>query len=149
MHEGAQPGTLFDSCDPGPGGAASNPPAHPSGAPAEREARVQPDMNGRQIEGFYHELLKAIEPVYTSMIDSVSLEDEIRMLRVLMRSVLKLSMEIEDLVLAIKVLNALGSASQRIMNLQKTQHSLAQEQGSVVNQALEEALMQIKEKYNL
>ena len=106
-------------------------------------------MNGRQIEGFYHELLKAIEPVYTSMIDSVSLEDEIRMLRVLMRSVLKLSMEIEDLVLAIKVLNALGSASQRIMNLQKTQHSLAQEQGSVVNQALEEALMQIKEKYNL
>lgn len=106
-------------------------------------------MNEDAIQGFYHELLKAIEPVYSSMVDSVSLEDEIRMLRVLMRSVLKLSMELEDVELAIKVLNALGGASQRIMNLHKTQHSLMEEKGSTVNQALEEALLHIKEKYNL
>jgi hypothetical protein len=106
-------------------------------------------MNEDAIQGFYHELLKAIEPVYSSMVDSVSLEDEIRMLRVLMRSVLKLSMELEDVELAIKVLNALGGASQRIMNLHKTQHNLVQEKGSDVNQAIEEALLHIKEKYNL
>lgn len=106
-------------------------------------------MNEEAIKGFYHELLRAIEPVYSSMLDSVSLEDEIRMLRVLMRNVLKMALELEDLDLAIKVLNALGGASQRIMNLHKTQHNLMQDKGANVNQAIEEALLHIKEKYNL
>lgn len=99
--------------------------------------------------GVYGDLFKAIEKTYLAQIKSPSLEDEIRMLRLLMRRVLDLAREVDDLALEIKVLSALGGASQRIMNLHRVQHTLAGDKRDEVSTAFSEALTKVMDKFDL
>lgn len=99
--------------------------------------------------GVYGDLFKAIEKTYLSQIESPSLEDEIQMLRLLMRRVLDLAQEVDDLALAIKVLSALGAASQRIMGLRRVQQTLAGDKRDEVSTAFSEALTEVIRKFDL
>ena len=100
-------------------------------------------------EGLYNDRFRALELKVLSMVDSVSLEDEINLLRLYMRRVLVLAGSIDDLNLAIKVLNTLGSTSQRIMHLHKTQLQLTETRSDQVSSALTRALDQLVEEMEL
>ena len=99
--------------------------------------------------GLYNDRFRAFELKMLSLVDSVSLEDEIKLLRLYMRRVLVLAGSIDDLNLAIKVLNTLGSTSQRIMNLHKTQLQLTDTRGDQVSSALTRAIDQLVEELGL
>ena len=115
----------------------------PDSSPKNPEQQLPPP------NGFYGDLFKAIEKVYLSKVESVSLEDEIRMLRILMRRVLELAQDIDDLSLGIKVLSALGGATQRIMNLHKTQHTLSNDKESEISLAFYQALEEVMQEMDI
>jgi hypothetical protein len=71
---------------------------------------------------------------------SHGLQDEISMLRVVTRRVMKLSKGVEDLDEAITVLGALGIAATRLAGLLKTQKILGGEQTDEVTAAINQAL---------
>ena len=98
--------------------------------------------------GLYNDRFRAFELKVLSLVDSSSLEDEIKLLRLYMHRVLVLAGSIDDLSLAIKVLNSLGSTSQRIMNLYKAQLLLIQSKDDQVSRALAQVLEEFAEEFN-
>lgn len=99
--------------------------------------------------GLYSDHFRKFELNVLSMVDSVSLEEEIKLLRLYMRRVLVLAGSIDDLNLAIKVLNTIGSTSQRIMNLHKAEMQFSESKSDQVSQALTRALDQLVEELEL
>jgi len=100
-------------------------------------------------KGLYDDRFREFELRVLSLVDPLTLEDEINLLRLYMRRVLELAGKVDDLNLAIKVLNTLASTSQRIMHLHRAQVQLNQSRGEEISQALSEALDQLAEELNL
>ena len=93
----------------------------------------------------YGELARAypgIPPELEAMLGE-GLQDEIAMLRVVTRRVLKLSRGVESLDEAITVLGTLGIASTRLAGLLKTQKVLGGEKTDEVTAALNQALSDV------
>jgi hypothetical protein len=112
--------------------------------PTLRQKRAFPSE-----ETFFNELFYALEPLHQAISPAPDLKNEITLMRILMIRVLKLAEEIDDLSLAIKVLNAVGSAATRIMNLHKTQLALAGDSSDQLNQAIAMALQEVKQILDL
>jgi hypothetical protein len=74
--------------------------------------------------GFYSRLFQTSETSDLNEDESVSLEHEITLLRVMMRRTMELADGIDDLRQATRVLDALGAAAGRLANLLRVQKSL-------------------------
>ncbi|MFZ2097316.1 MAG: hypothetical protein WAV05_11835 [Anaerolineales bacterium] len=83
--------------------------------------------------GFYSRLFRSDE---TSELedDSASLENEITLLRVMIRRTMELADGIDDLKEATRVLDALGAAAGRLANLLRAQKSLNERRSQVADE---------------
>lgn len=95
--------------------------------------------------GFYSRLFRSSESHDLPDDEAVNLENEINLLRVMMRRTIELADGIDDIAQATKVLVALGIASGRLASLMRTQkimnekHSLlAEELSAAIHEANEE-----------
>jgi hypothetical protein len=105
-----------------------------------RKRRAQPGDQSEPKRGFYRRYFEALEANDLDLLLSDGLEDEISMMRVVTRRVLKLSRGVTNLDEAITILGALGDASTRLAGLLKTQKTLGSEKTDEVTAALNQAL---------
>jgi uncharacterized protein YjcR len=84
--------------------------------------------------GFYSRLFRSGEPSELSEDESASLENEITLLRVMIRRTMQLADGIDDLKDAIRVLEALGAAAGRLSNLLRAQKSLKESRSQVADE---------------
>jgi hypothetical protein len=115
-------------------------------APEDFREEEQPESPTAEL---YSDLIGEIEPGRRTIAESGSLDEEIRMLRMLMVTVLRLAEGADDLELAMKVLNSVGTASQRVMNLRRTQTALGGSRGGKFDQALNQVLREVAEKMKI
>ena len=110
---------------------------------------MKPETQSPSQSGFYNDRFREFELKVLALVDPHTLEDEINLLRLYMRRVLVLAGKVDDLNLALKVLNTLASTSQRIMHLHRAQLQISQTRGDDISQALSEALDQLAEELKL
>ncbi|OGN91947.1 MAG: hypothetical protein A2Y88_01875 [Chloroflexi bacterium RBG_13_48_10] len=84
--------------------------------------------------GFYSRLFLTHESSDLSDSESGSLEQEITLLRVMIRRTMALADGIEDLKEATRVLDALGAAAGRLANLLRAQKSLSESHSQMANE---------------
>jgi hypothetical protein len=102
----------------------------------------EPPAEGIYTDQFRERELQDLEAFLAS-----GLQDEISMLRVMIRRVMEYSNGVEDLETAVGVLGALGSAAQRLSGLLKTQREMAlqnNEMGASLSEALAQVLEELK-----
>lgn len=102
---------------------AAGPPARPR---AKRRRGGQPGNLNALKHGFYSRLYRSLETQDLGKLDASGLEQEIVLLRVLMRRTLELAEDGEELERGVKLLAALGLASARLAGLLRTQAGLGE-----------------------
>jgi hypothetical protein len=84
--------------------------------------------------GFYSRLFRSIESSELEQEKSANLENEITLLRVMIRRTMELADGIDDLKEATRVLDALGAAAARLAGLLRTQRSLKAPESGVADE---------------
>ncbi len=84
--------------------------------------------------GFYSRLFHADERVDLDSDQETSLDNEIILLRVMIRRTLQLAEGIDDLQEAIRALGALGAAANRLANLLRVQKSLKDQNNQLADE---------------
>jgi len=95
--------------------------------------------------GFYSRLFRASERSELDDDQITSLENEITLLRVMMRRTMQLADGIDDLREATRVLDALGAAAGRLASLLKAQKSLSVSQSGVADE-ISVAIQQVNQE---
>jgi hypothetical protein len=111
--------------------------ANPRGAP-------KGNLNALK-HGFYSRLFRGSESSELEDDQLVSLENEITLLRVMMRRTMELADGIDDLRETTRVLDALGAAAGRLANLLRAQKSLRAPQASVADE-ISVAIQQVNQE---
>jgi len=94
--------------------------------PAKSRRRGAPPGNLNALKhGFYSHLFRKIELGDLQALPMEGLEDEIGMLRVLIRRVMELAQDVQDLDQALRLLSTLSLATANLSRLVKTQHLLS------------------------
>lgn len=109
----------------------------------KRRRGAQPGNLNALKNGFYSRQLQSGELSDLEKVRGGNLQDEIDMLRVVMRRTLELSQEYETPQVMMKTLGALGLASIRIFRLMEAQKSLVEGSKDVaraISQALDEVM---------
>jgi hypothetical protein len=108
-----------------------------------RKRGAQPGNQNAFKHGFYGRYFENLEAGDLDAILTDGLQDEIAMMRVITRRVMKLSRGVENLDEAITILGALGIAASRLAGLLKTQKILGGEQTEDVAVAISQALSDV------
>jgi hypothetical protein len=108
-----------------------------------RKRGAQPGNRNAFKHGYYGRYFATLENGDLDALLSGGLQDEITMMRVITRRVMKLSKGVTNLDEAITVLGALGNAATRLAVLLKTQKLLGDEQPDEVTAALNQALSDV------
>ena len=98
----------------------------PSQPPKPPRRRGAPRGNLNALKhGFYSHLFRKIELGDLQALPLDGLQDEIGMLRVLIRRVMELAQDVQDLDQALRLLNTLSLATANLSRLVKTQHLIS------------------------
>jgi hypothetical protein len=103
-----------------------SPMSNPRGAP-------KGNLNALK-HGFYSRLFHAVEANELPQDQSVSLDHEITLLRVMIRRTMELADGIDDLREATRALDALGAAAGRLAGLLRTQKNLLNRQSNIADE---------------
>ena len=120
-----------------------------TGGRSPRGRGAQPGDRDAFKRGFYRRYFESLEAGDLDAMLGEGLQDEIDLLRVVTRRVMKLSRGVENLDEAITVLGALGVASTRLAGLLKTQKVLGGEKTDEVTAALNQALNDVIKEMGL
>jgi hypothetical protein len=121
------------------------PPEKPS---SRRQRGAQPDNTNALKHGFYSRHFRALAEAELQAALSGRLDEEIAMLRVVVRQVFALTNGVEQLDQGVKLLGALGVASIRLAKLLQAQKELG-EDGDQVLAALSAALGDVLQDWEL
>ena len=108
-----------------------------------RRRGAQPGNRNALKHGFYGRYFENLEAGDLDAVQADGLQDEIAMMRIVTRRVLKYSQRIENIEDAITVLGALGIASKRLANLLKTQKILGEDRSGDAAAAISQALSEV------
>jgi methyl-accepting chemotaxis protein len=100
--------------------------------------------------GFYSRLFRSSESNDLTEDEAVNLENEINLLRVMMRRTIELADGIDDIAQATKVLVALGAAAGRLASLIRTQRFMNEKHSQAVDEisiAIQRVNEELRKKY--
>jgi hypothetical protein len=122
----------------------------PPTPPKRRRRRgAQPGNRNAIKHGFYAVKFKTVEISDLETAAQVGLEDEIGLLRVVIRRTLEMAGDVEELDEMIDVLGALGVAATRLAGLLRTQHLISGTKDSGLSATISQALADVVKELRL
>jgi hypothetical protein len=115
--------------------------------PKKRSRGAQPGNFNALKHGFYSRQFRSREHIDLDALLTVDLNDEIHLLRILMRRALELSSDTEDLAECLATLKAISAASARLTNMLRVQKLIGK--SNDIPDLITQAIAEVNQELNL